>query len=164
MSVMKQTSLIIFGALLCSPVVAAFPQNQTYMQVADNLWNDGLMYTPRPNHYYINTVHDYVWSHINYERNPAEYRIRSPNLTWEMGNGSCSEVALLETAMLNYKGIDAHPVLVQLPNLDYHETVEIHDDTLTYTIDNTNYIKKQDGLMRWSEVVYKPDEPRMVIP
>ena len=117
---------------------------QSWEQISDILYTNSTDDTE-----FVSIVNFYTQSHIRYSYNITDWSVETPNRTWQTGQGSCIDIALLDTAMLTRHGIDAHIVYGLANGNKPHTTVQIKIGSSSFMIDHrtvTQYQKLGDGL------------------
>jgi hypothetical protein len=118
--------------------------SQSWEQISDILHTNSTDDTK-----FVSNVNFYTQSHIRYSYNITDWSVETPNRTWQTGQGSCIDIALLDTAMLTRHGIDAHIVYGLANGNKPHTTVQIKIGSSSFMIDHrtvTQYQKLGDGL------------------
>jgi len=98
---------------------------------------------------YVNDVNFYTQIHVRYHYDVKDWSVETPNRTWQTGQGSCIDIAVLDAAMLTRHGIDAHIVYGLAYGQYHHTTVQVTIGANQFMIDHrtvTQYQKLGDGL------------------
>lgn len=136
--------LVISCCTVIPSVDAAFPQDTDYRTISERLSR----FTEGNDQLFVDTVHFYVLEHYTYRTltGDAAWDVQSPDRFWRSGVGDCSELALLEAAMLSPR-IDARVVTGYNRGGYPHDTVELHMNGYVKYIDQgTGFVKLHDGL------------------
>lgn len=118
--------------------------------------SDGLHSISDTDKEFVRLVHLYISKNIEYVSDGG-WQVKSPDKTIQDLSGDCSEMALLEVAMLTRHGVDAVIIYGVVPGVGLHDAVEVHLDHYYYrtdAIEQPAFSKIGDGLHPDEKISY----------
>lgn len=106
---------------------------------------------------FVRLVHQYVQRNVKYSSTPSNWQVKSPERTMRDLTGDCSEMALLQAAMLTMHGIDARVIYGSIIGVGLHDSVEVHMNHHITRIDAAEipvFVKLGDGLHPDEKIVW----------